>query len=334
QTVPARVSEVGVFKFKVEPAPLSYIGKTIPGGESLPVGRFYPDTFKVVVDPGELKAECSVSTPFVYTGQPFGWQVAPSLTIEPVSVQGTRTLNYTQQGFRNLSAGNVIRAFPGLDSTAVDQVGAAMGLQVADDAGALNVLAPGLLGYTYSMADTFTYIRNAKAQIAPFAPDMEFIVSSIIDTDMVSANAAPYTFAPVAGFDMRFGRFVMENVYGPETVSALSMPFRLEYWNGSGFLINDADSCTVWDTATIINTAHHHSLDSSAPASGLFAAGNAPPLRLVPDGTPGDDRLTWTIDTWLNYDWNGDGIAEAPEGLATFGVYRGHDRVIYWHEVH
>jgi MSHA biogenesis protein MshQ len=56
-------------------------------------------------------------------------------------------------------------------------------------------------------------------------------------------------------------------------------------------------------------------------------------LSLVSKGTTGTDRLIWNVDTWLNYDWNGDGTEEAPGALATFGVYRGHDRVIYWHEV-
>ena len=31
-------------------------------------------------------------------------------------------------------------------------------------------------------------------------------------------------------------------------------------------------------------------------------------------------------------DFNGDGSLEDPSALATFGVYRGHDRVIYWQE--
>lgn len=335
QTVPASVSEVGVFKFRVDPAPSTYLGKTIPGGESLPIGRFYPDSFKVMTDPGEFEPECSSGTAdaFVYTGQPFGWKMVPMLNIEPVSVQGTRTKNYTEPGFQKLSASNILRVAPTQDKTAVDQASVAMKLQAASSAGTLSVLNPGLLGYTYAIADTFTYLKDPKSQIGPFTPDAEFTVSSITDSDGVNASAAPYKFVPAAAFKIRFGRMVMENVYGPETIPALSMPFRLEYWNGSAFMINAADSCTSWDTSAITGTTNHYSLDTSVPATGSFAAGKAPPLSLAPKGSMGTDRLIWNVATWLNYDWNGDGTEEAPGALATFGVYRGHDRVIYWHEV-
>jgi MSHA biogenesis protein MshQ len=52
----------------------------------------------------------------------------------------------------------------------------------------------------------------------------------------------------------------------------------------------------------------------------------------VPNGIQGTDSLVWNVASWLEYDWNDDGTAEDPIGLATFGVYRGHDRVIHWQE--
>jgi len=40
----------------------------------------------------------------------------------------------------------------------------------------------------------------------------------------------------------------------------------------------------------------------------------------------------WDVPLWLEADFDGDGSLDDPTGLATFGVYRGHDRVIYWQE--
>ena len=110
------------------------------------------------------------------------------------------------------------------------------------------------------------------------------------------------------------------------------MPFRLEYWDGSRFMTHMDDSCTTWNTADLTNSANHNSLSAGAPPSDTFSMGEAPPLELVPNGTRGTDSLVWNVDAWLEFDWNDDGTLEDPVGLATFGVFRGHDRVIYWQE--
>lgn len=128
EIVGAEVSEVGVFRFEASPLPGSYLGRDVPSGSSLPIGRFYPDRFQVSVDPGEFEAQCSTGSPLAYTGEAFDWLVTPSLTIEPLSVQGTRTLNYTFTGFQKLVASDINRLYPSSDSAAVDRVGAFMAL--------------------------------------------------------------------------------------------------------------------------------------------------------------------------------------------------------------
>ncbi|WP_227498061.1 DUF6701 domain-containing protein [Marinobacter santoriniensis] len=330
QTVATRVSEVGVFRFLATPGTGAYLGRTVPGGTSAPIGRFYPDRFEVTTDPGELQAECSAGgSPFTYTGEPFGWKVPASLSIEPVSVQGSRTLNYTAPGFRKLVAGDVDRVFPGGDSTAVDVSGSPVSLTTTPVTGGLTVSQPGLLSYQYSMADQFAFDKSVGTRISPFLPDLSFQVSDMTDSDGVSAAATPYTFNPTANFDIRYGRLFLENAYGPETLAALPMPFRAEYWNGSGFVTNTADSCTAWTTTDITDTENHHSLSA---ASGTLSAGLGGPLSLVPDGSQGTDSLVWNVADWLAFDQDGDGTLEDPSALATFGVYRGNDRVIYWQE--
>jgi MSHA biogenesis protein MshQ len=73
----------------------------------------------------------------------------------------------------------------------------------------------------------------------------------------------------------------------------------------------------------------HHTL---VPSAGTLAAGEGGPLTLDPNGTRGTDTLLWDVPLWLEADFDGDGSLDDPTGLATFGVYRGHDRVIYWQE--
>ncbi len=329
ETVRARVSEVGVFEFSAVPAAGAYLGLTVDSGTSQPTGRFYPDRFSVVVDPGEFEAGCSSGAPFTYTGQEFGWFSTPGLAIEPLSLLGARTENYTAPGFLRLTDAGVARTFPAQDATTADQAGNAMMLDSGVSTGVLAVIAPGLLNYTYDLDDSFNYVKTAATKIAPFGPDLPFTVDSITDTDGVSAGAAPYSFTPLADFEIYYGRLAMENVYGPENISQLRMPFRLDYWNGNRFALNSGDSCTDWTTTDISNTANHHTL---LPDSGDFSAGEAGPLILQPDGSQGTDTLIWAVQEWLRDDLDGDGSLDDPSGLATFGVYRGHDRVIYWQE--
>lgn len=332
ETLSANVSEVGVFRFKADPDTDTYLGLTSPGGNSEPTGRFYPDRFEVTIDPGELKAKCSVATPFTYIGQDMQWELVPSLTIEPVSIEGNRTVNYTEPGFQRLSAAGVARTLPMTDKMVLNRNDELLTV-VGDTApGALGVVGPsdpGLLRFDYSTADTVSYSKVPESRVPPFEPTLEYIVTDIVDSDGVSAADDSYTFTPVANFDVRYGRLSMENVYGPENIKELPMPFWLEYWNGSRFVVNTADSCTDWATVDIGGTTTHHTLASD---SGTFSAGEAGPLRLEPAGSQGTDTLSWDVPDWLTDDFNGDGSLEDPSALATFGVYRGHDRVIYWQE--
>jgi len=48
-------------------------------------------------------------------------------------------------------------------------------------------------------------------------------------------------------------------------------------------------------------------------------------------GNTGTVELLFTTEPWLRFDWLGTGETD-PGAVATFGGFRGHDRVIYWQE--
>ncbi|WP_150914395.1 DUF6701 domain-containing protein [Marinobacter halotolerans] len=328
-----RISEVGVFRIRI-PDGQSYLGTVLPGGESAPVGRFIPASFAVTLaTPGEIGPACTGLPGFTYTGQDSDWQVPPRVLIAALNEQAELTANYTRGDFQKLQAGDVLRALPATDSSR----------QQADNTGLLDVIVaaqpanlsavastPGRMAYEFSSADTLTYPKTKASLVAPFNPSLAFAINQVVDSDNVSgATSLPLGFEPAANLDIRYGRWSMENVYGPETISELEMPFEAQYWVGDRFELNEADNCSVWDTTNITGTTDHHSL---VAASGTVSNGAGGPLVLEPDGSQGTDTLIWEVPAWLQDFWNDAATLQNPAATATFGVYRGNDRVIYWQE--
>jgi MSHA biogenesis protein MshQ len=52
-------------------------------------------------------------------------------------------------------------------------------------------------------------------QVAPFTADIDFLTTTIVDTDGV--NATDKVAASPIGVEIRFGRLLIENSFGPET---------------------------------------------------------------------------------------------------------------------
>ncbi|MDX1635344.1 MAG: DUF6701 domain-containing protein [Marinobacter sp.] len=326
-----QISEVGAFRVRI-PAGQSYLGEALPEAASAVVGRFIPARFVVsLADAGEFAPECTGTPDFTYTGQDFGWQVPPSVLISAQSEQGDVTTNYTRGDFRKLQAADVGRDLPDTDSNQQEQ-GSTDLLDVtmtAQPAG-LTTAAPGQISYQFSASDSLVYPKTAVSQVPPFSPSLSFAISAVMDSDGVTGAASlPLSFVPAANLEVRYGRWFMENVYGPENIAALPMPFQAQYWTGSRFELNEADDCSTWNTVDISGTTNHHSL---VAASGTLNGGTGGPLSLQPTGSQGTDTLVWQQPVWLQHFWNDAATLQNPSALATFGVYRGHDRVIYWRE--
>ncbi|MFL1405788.1 DUF6701 domain-containing protein [Marinobacter sp. M1N3S26] len=335
--------EVGIIRMTPTLSSASYLGSDDVTGNAIShVGRFIPARFGVTVaEHGEVESYCAVSTAFAYTGQALSWRAGtePLLILEALNANGGLTQNYTIGSFQRLSIGGVSRTPGDTDLSAVDALGDLFPVTANLDTPTLPVVGPGRLEYRFSSSDEITYDKTPQTRVAPFTPDYRIELTRLEDADNVSSPQLPIAIEPDFDFEMRYGRLQLENVYGPET-SDLVMPFRVDYYTEEGFVQNTADSCWAYSTDDVVLDqsglsggstsviAASDTLVAGAPATGSEIVLTAPG-----EGNRGDVRVTFPVPIWLTGDYDDDGVLEDPSGLATFGVYRGSDRIIYWREV-
>jgi MSHA biogenesis protein MshQ len=338
-TVSASQSEVGVFRFDVT-AP-AYRGYPMGTYSSPATGRFYPHHFTASVsEPGELLGACTVGTPLTYSGQSSGWLVAPEFSIRAENAANDVTLNYTQGGFMRLLPSGVTVSGPTQDNNAVAS-DATTPLPVVTTVNEGTVSVPagpgGVVTYTMSALDDWTYTRSATAEVDSFQPDITYQLTAASDLD-AALTGGPYSANPVASLWLRFGRMWLEDTYGPET-SDLVMPLRIEYYDGGRYLVSDDDSCTTWDSVNAsVSPATLTAIQASSGTVGSGLSGSGGILLQAPvnaPGTPdtGEAAVEYAAPSWLTGDYDNDGSFENPQGTATFGVYRGHEKVIYRREL-
>ncbi len=197
-----------------------------------------------------------------------------------------------------------------------------------------------------------TYDKDALANCDADSDNNKKIISNLIPDEAGD---------PLSASTVRWGRIVLENVFGPENENLL-MQVKTEYVVDTdptarerlGFAPNRDDQCTnfVWSdgnfsktdksdengysdiTGVVSISADFTVLDGitqglegisiTAPSNGERGELE---IKLVPDGE-------W--DSYLQFDWDGDpanGI-QPPFATATFGQFRGNDRIIHWREIY
>ena len=309
------VSEVGSFTFTATSP--TYLGVTGPVGTSTYIGRFYPHHFDTTV-----AQSCGT---FSYSGQNISvtataqnnWQATPTVT-----------QNYTGSFAYNTTLSN---------------------------AGSTTNFSQNIIS-----AANFTNGTANKTDVLYTFPTKE-TVPETITLRANDADTGTATGVTEGTTEIRSGRTRIENAYGSELVD-MKVPAQVEYYNTNGFELNTADTCSaidvtltdpgtdpitlgtgngqtcIWDDAkksvgttdfTCIADATKPQF-SEPPTSGSFN------LYLKAPGTnfTGDIGVTLVSPVWLQYDWDGDGTHDNnPSSTASFGLYRGDDRIIYWREV-
>ncbi|WP_220460822.1 MULTISPECIES: DUF6701 domain-containing protein [unclassified Colwellia] len=362
----AQYSEVGLLNLDLQDSNYGNAGIVIDATD-INIGRFIPDHFtQTVAEHGAFMAVCDTATTFAYSGQKnaandsmgtISYAINPVFAITARNKQGAITQNYYEdnQGSANdymkLSTANVSITAPTLDQTTTGVDNNKLPLTANMTAGILSqndltaqptvALPKGVLHYQLSESDNFFYNRSANTKVPPFNSDINFSTTTIIDTDTV--NVTSTVDASPSGVEIRFGRLVLQNSFGPET-SDLPQPMQIEHLTDNGFIVSSDNNCVSYDTNKI--TLSNISLDPAftgvlpdpelAAAKGDFIAGKTRTIKLAAPGAPhqGQIRVSYDALDWLKYDWNLNGEYEDdPSAVASFGQFRGNDRIISWKEV-
>jgi MSHA biogenesis protein MshQ len=339
--------EVGIIALTPRLAGASgYLGfEDVVGTRLDNVGRFIPARFELTIsEQGIVAPFCAVNpVDFAYMGQGLNWQSGfePIITVDALNTAGVVTRNYTAGAFLKLDALDLARAPGENDTTAVDAQGDPFPVTATLAGMTFSNLGAGRVQYSFSETDTLVFDKTIDSRVAPFTPDYSIELSGLEDSDGVTASPqTPVDVSPSFGFQVRYGRLNLNNAYGPET-AGLTVPFRAVYYTGSKFALNEPDSC--WAYATGAGVA----LDDSGLSGGstsviakddTLALGEPPVGSELILSAPGENNtgnvgVTFAVPDWLQGDYDDDGTLENPSALATFGVYRGNDRIIYWREI-
>ena len=287
-------------------------GCNIGAVASGPFGRFYPDHF---IYTATLTPACVIGN-FTYMDQP---ALGINLMLSAMSANETTTTRYTA-------------GYATLGTLAIS----------GDNAGTLvsvSRLSPALSAFAwtsgvYTATGNRAFIRNAT----PDGPYDSFALkASVSDPD-----GAVITGAAMSNLSkLRFGRLKLGNVYGSELLS-LAMPVQAQFWDGSSFVLNTADSCTALVAANIKLSNLSASVTSVTPVSGVtgrwYVNLAAPMVKATTEVCVdlGADALhSWcAAATSLTkaYLQTGAAYNEDPVGTATFGIYKKNNNFIYQRE--
>ena len=215
--------------------------------------------------------------------------------------------------------------------------------------------------YTYANSDNFVYLHEANSEIDEFPSNIRLSMVSIIDEDAIATDDTDndpangiLTLSPT-GVPIRFGRAQLDNSYGPET-STLPQTLSVTYFKDGQYKVAEDDYCTPYNSneVTITNINLFSTLPETNVVNGKFIT-EVPPgetRKIILDapgvGNTGQVCVSYSILPWLQYKWatdednlqcpfvkaDVDGLFnDNPFGVATFGIYRGNDRIIYQREI-
>jgi MSHA biogenesis protein MshQ len=348
-------SEVGIIQLTPQVADGDYLGtgESVAKDISANVGRFIPDHFTISGNSPSFDDACSGG--FTYLGQSFPFLSEPWLELTAVAVDGSTTQNYGGDFWKYSADGWSGRAYshsPSSDgyTVSIDTIGSVSlsgvvngdGDPVYDGVGEVTLSGEQLF-YDKPATVTESFATNI---------DLTLAVSDLTDSDEVCYYADTvddtcdsFTFLDIGTTEQRYGRMRIENVYGPETLD-LQLSILTEYYNNGGYILNTDDSCTALDVDDMSLDNYTDNLnaavdegdddDTSVSGSGSVSSGLSTDFSLLApgDGNDGSVDVTYSLSdmSWLQYDWDGDGVDDNPTGKATFGIYQGNPHLIYTRE--
>ena len=203
-------------------------------------------------------------------------------------------------------------------------------------AGAASITAPLALSRAATPDGPYTAL---KIGIAPSDPDTVTLRTADLDLD-ADNNASLERKQVGPAVTARFGRLRMQNASGSEKID-LPIPLLAQYWTGTGFATNTADTCTSLSAANLSFSAY----TGGITAGNMNAANISPPVTISFTTPPGEGNLkllkpttpvptipgsvTLTIDlgvtgeskTYLQGNWGVPTYSANPRARAGFGLY-------------
>jgi MSHA biogenesis protein MshQ len=357
----ASYSEVGLLNLDIQDINYGNSGIIIPASD-INIGRFVPAYFQqTVAQQGLFQANCGTNWSFeAYSGQKSETNSSvgaityfdkPVFAITAYNKQGDVTQNYYEDtdgsanDFMHLSSSGISITEPTQDSSALG-VNSTL-LPVVADMNATEIsqnnlttvsssqsLSRGTVHVALSNHDNFYYPRSANAKVNPFITDINFTPTSIIDADSVVATSMES--ASPTGITLSFGRMLLENSFGPETEN-IAQHLKLEHYNNGSFVTSFNNSCVTFDASnvTLTNKGLDPSLSGVNNAADSFENGETKAIELLSPGMGNQGTIGITYETyeWLKYDWDNDGLLDDdPNAIATFGIYKGTERLFNWRE--
>ena len=371
-TSSAFFTEVGVIAIDARERNYADLGEVI-NAKSIRLNRFTPKYFtQTVIEHGSVVGEEGCSN-WHYSGQPgISYGDIPQLTITAKNRFGVTTQNYrdfgSDQNFLKLADDDIDITEPSQDLKN-GKLGTPylLSASIKLKTGAVQPKSgsKGVYTYDFNMADRFTYTRNTNAVMPPFTAEFDLVITGIEDGDLIKDGTRVLDPSDISkaidsealenieirsNVEIRFGRLVLENSFGPET-DEIPQPVRTEYLisrEPDVYQINQEDNCTViGNTATDWSFTESDTTNSDDDtvikpnevsihgSEGKMAVGEYSGVLLRSDhGKIGSVTATYATPDWLKFDWDGDGNYDNDaEAVVTFGRFRGNDRIIYWQEI-
>jgi len=329
-------------------------------------GRFVPDHFAVALTTVPTLGTACGS--FTYIGQPFNYTTAPVITVSAQDFANNGTTLYTGSWWRITNASLTGKAYTAATGS-VD----ASGITGTDPAIVDTGLGAGTLTFRtpsfFTAGTGFFFTRTTPtAPASPYDADISLAIN-VIDADSVAYATNPARFGQAtagngiafnSGKQMRFGRLQLNNVFGSSLLD-LPLPLSTQYYNGSFFVTNGADSCTTLAASDIAFNFIGPNLaacDTHLNPSGAlaFTSGKAS-VQLTKPGNTKNGAVDLTVNlgasasgntctsttssaattankAWLQGDWGSGSYSDNTRGRATFGIYKNADQFLYLREVY
>ncbi|MGI2782973.1 DUF6701 domain-containing protein [Vibrio alginolyticus] len=324
--------EVGSLNLKTK---ATYLGEKLDEYD-VTVGRFYPKYFQVIASDWNYPGSQS----FAYMNQPFD---GVEFSVEALNANKSAIKNYAD--FVTKAEFNLDDIDHYSDRFDAPDFGAGDWSNESDKSiGDFSVGNSGQcigsacwnkdLGGSYPDGPFNSVTGTAKSEIG-------LVYTSNVDPVEYITNE-DFNSRLVRQPDIRFGRVDLDDVGGNQG-STLHVPLRVEYWNGSRFIVNPDDSQTkVFGEIEDDSQVHIWPTDNSAKEvtlgdGGTVSSGSSRSITATQAEPYRQQTRVWLdLDDsknglpWLKYNWDNKKAGEEnPSSVVTFGIHRGNDRVIY-----